>query len=41
MTIEEYEKGIKAITRKVSDIKQSTQSVVDILRRDEVLLYVI
>lgn len=36
MTVEEYERGIKAIIKKINDIKQSSQSVVDILKRDEV-----
>lgn len=38
MTVEEFEAGIKAIVRKIDDIKQSSQSIVDVLRRDEVLI---
>jgi F0F1-type ATP synthase membrane subunit b/b' len=41
MTVEEFEAGIKAIVRKIDDIKQSSQSIVDVLKRDEVLIRII
>lgn len=36
MTVEEFEVGIKSIIRRIEDIKQSSQAIVDTLKRDEV-----
>lgn len=36
MTVEEYERGIKGVMRKIEEIKNSSQSIIDSLKRDEV-----
>lgn len=38
MTVEEYDRGIKAIVRKMDEIRQSSQNISETLRRDEVQL---